>query len=170
MAALKETGLPATRLELEITESILIEDTATTFAIVEELRSHQISVALDDFGTGFSSLSYLNDFKFSTVKIDRKFTQTVDQSPRTAAIIGAIAKITRDLKIELVAEGVETESQLAHLCSFGIHAIQGYLFSRPVPAHKLATLIKLPIRPAVTLRSTKPRAEKAAGKGIRNVG
>ena len=96
---------------------MLIEDSAATLAIIEELRSKNIGVSLDDFGTGFASLAYLNDFPFSKLKIDRKFSQNVDQSGRTSAIVKGIAQTTRDLNIELVAEGIETEGQLDQMRS-----------------------------------------------------
>jgi diguanylate cyclase (GGDEF)-like protein len=149
MAALAESGLAANRLDLEITESVLIDDSASTFEILQELRSKEISISLDDFGTGFASLSYLNDFPFSKIKIDRKFSQNVDHSSTTSAIVRGIAQITRDLRMERVAEGVETEVQLARMQSFGITAIQGYLFSRPLPASQLRQVIKEPIWPAL---------------------
>lgn len=147
MAALRDTGLPGHRLELEVTETVLIEDSVTTLAILEELRSKDIGVSLDDFGTGFASLAYLNDFPFSKIKIDRKFSQNIDQSPRTSAIIKGIAQTTRDLRIELVAEGVETEVQLERMRNFGINAIQGYLFSKPLPVSQLRRVISEPIFP-----------------------
>jgi diguanylate cyclase (GGDEF)-like protein len=150
MEALCDAGLTPRRLDLEVTETVLIEDSATTLAVLEELRGKDIGISLDDFGTGFASLSYLNDFPFSKVKIDRKFCQEVDQSPRTAAIIKGIAQTTRDLRIELVAEGVETELQLERMRNFGINAIQGYLFSRPLPPHQLRNLIGDPIFPILT--------------------
>ena len=143
--ALAETGLAASRLDLEITETVLIDDSATTLTILEELRSKDVGVSLDDFGTGFASLAYLNDFPFSKIKIDRKFSQNIDQSPRTTAIIKGIAQTTRDLRIELVAEGVETEVQLERMRNFGINAIQGYLFSKPLPAAQLRRVISEPI-------------------------
>lgn len=149
MAALAETGLAPSRLDLEITESVLIDDSAATLGILEELRSREIGISLDDFGTGFASLAYLNDFPFSKIKIDRKFSQNVDHSPRTLAIIKGIAQITRELRMERVAEGVETEVQLERMQSFGINAIQGYLFSKPLPARQLRQVITEPIFPAV---------------------
>jgi diguanylate cyclase (GGDEF)-like protein len=147
MTTLRSVGLTPSRLDLEVTESVLIEDSATTRAILEELRNKNVGVSLDDFGTGFASLAYLNDFPFSKIKIDRKFSQNIDQSVRTSAIIGGIAKTTRDLGIELVAEGVETENQLEHLRRIGINAVQGFLYSVPLPAHELRQLISAPIKP-----------------------
>ncbi|MCC6780072.1 MAG: EAL domain-containing protein, partial [Hyphomicrobiales bacterium] len=110
-------------------------------------RRRGIGVSLDDFGTGFSSLAYLNEFPFSKIKIDRMFSKNIDQSPRTCAIIRGVAQITKDLRIELVAEGVETEIQLERMRAFGINAIQGYLFSRPLAVQPLRRLIADPIFP-----------------------
>jgi diguanylate cyclase (GGDEF)-like protein len=146
-AALAQSGLAPSRLDLEITESVLIDDSAGALRILEELRGKGIGISLDDFGTGFASLAYLNDFPFSKIKIDRKFSQNVENSPRTAAIIKGIAETTRELRMERIAEGVETEVQLERMQSFGINAIQGYLFSKPLPAHELRRVIKQPILP-----------------------
>ncbi len=164
MNALAETGLAASRLDLEITETVLIDDSATTLTILEELRSKDVGVSLDDFGTGFASLAYLNDFPFSKIKIDRKFSQNIDQSPRTTAIIKGIAQTTRDLRIELVAEGVETEMQLERMRNFGINAIQGYLFSKPLPAAQLRRVISEPIFGALTQAK---RAAETLERGAR---
>jgi diguanylate cyclase (GGDEF)-like protein len=147
--ALAASGLAPNRLDLEITESVFIDDSAATLRILEELRSNNIGISLDDFGTGFASLSYLNDFPFSKIKIDRKFSQNVDDSPRTSAIIKGIGQITRELRMERVAEGVETELQLARMQGFGINAIQGFLFSKPLPAHQLRQVIREPIFPVI---------------------
>ena len=149
--ALEETGLQPERLELEITESVLIDDSVTAFALLEELRAKGIGIALDDFGTGFASLAYLSDFAFSKIKIDQKFSQDLNHSSRTSAIIKATAQISRELHIECVAEGIETEAQLERMQGFGINAMQGYLFSRPLPPRELRELISQPItrtRPA----------------------
>lgn len=147
MNILAETGLPAERLDLEITETVLMDDSVTTIDILEELRSNGVGISLDDFGTGFASLAYLNDFPFTKIKIDRKFTQNLGESTRTSAIIRGIAQITRELSIERVAEGIETEEQLESMKQFGINAVQGYLYSRPVSAERVRELIKRPIVP-----------------------
>ncbi len=147
--ALAETGLAPSRLDLEITESVLIDDSTAALAILEEMRGKGIGISLDDFGTGFASLAYLNDFPFSKIKIDRKFSQNIDHSPRTLAIIKGIAQITRELRMERVAEGIETEVQLERMRSFGINAIQGYLYSKPLPAHQIRELIKERIFPVL---------------------
>jgi diguanylate cyclase (GGDEF)-like protein len=147
VTALSQAELSPNRLELEITETVLIEDSDATLAVLNELRNRGIGVALDDLGTGFSSFAYLNDFRFSKVKIDRKFSQHADQSPRTSAIIKGIAQTTRDLGIELVAEGVETAIQLERMRSLGIDAIQGYVFSKPLTVLQLQRMIYEPILP-----------------------
>lgn len=149
--ALQRSGLAARRLELEITETVLIEDTEQTLAILEELREIGIGISLDDFGTGFASLAYLNDFPFSKVKIDRKFTQNVEYSARTAAILKGIAQTAKDLQIELVAEGVEKTVQLDYMRDLGINAIQGYLFSRPLRVSRLRRVISKPVIPSWSL-------------------
>ena len=149
--ALRSSGLAARRLELEITETVLIEDTEQTLAILEELREIGIGISLDDFGTGFASLAYLNDFPFSKVKIDRKFTQNVERSTRTAAILKGIVQTAKDLQIELVAEGVEKTVQLDYMRNLGVNAIQGYLFSRPLRAMRLRRVISKPIIPSWSL-------------------
>ena len=130
--------------------------------VLERLREHDIDISLDDFGTGFASLAYLNDFPFSKIKIDRKFSQGIDTSPRTAAIIGGIAKTTRDLHIELVAEGVETENQLERMYRFGINAMQGYLFCRPLPASEIRKVI---VNPIITETAKRHAMQAAAAQG-----
>jgi len=168
VSALASSGLAPRRLDLEVTESVLIDDTTATLAVLEELRAKDIGVSLDDFGTGFASLAYLNDFPFSKVKIDRKFSQNIDQSTRTAAIITGIAQITRDLHIELVAEGIETQNQLAQMRSFGINAVQGYLYSKAMPVQQLRRAISEPIQPAfarpqrIASLAERERARRAA--------
>ena len=128
-----DTGLAASRLDLEVTKSVLIDDSAAALAILEELRSKNIGVSLDDFGTGFASLAYLNDFPFSKIKIDRKFSQNVDLSPRTSAIIKGIAQTTRDLPngacCRRRGDGgpTRTHAGLRHQCDSGL------LFSKPLP-------------------------------------
>jgi diguanylate cyclase (GGDEF)-like protein len=164
IAALKETGLQPDRLELEITESVLIDDGVAAFAILEELRGKGISIALDDFGTGFASLAYLSDFAFSKIKIDQKFSQDLDHSSRTSTIIKATAQICRELHIECVAEGIETEAQLERMRGFGINAMQGFLFSKPLPPHELRELIGKPIvqphRPSSRHAATATQAQR----------
>jgi predicted signal transduction protein with EAL and GGDEF domain len=127
MTALANTGLAPSRLDLEVTETVLIEDSATTLAILEELRSKEIGVSLDDFGTGFASLAYLNDFPFSKIKIDRKFSQNIDLSPRIGHHQG-IAQTTRDRSSWWRKASRPRFSSTA--CAIWI-SDQGYLFSSP---------------------------------------
>ena len=141
--ALAESGLPARRLELEITESILICNHQTAFAILDKLRALGVHIALDDFGTGYSSLSYLNDFPFDKVKIDKSFVRDIDttKSAKPASIIRAVNAIGRDLSMCVVVEGVETQDQLAAIRALGVGAAQGALFSCPLPAEDLAVYL-----------------------------
>lgn len=143
--ALRESGLPPERLILEITESVVIEDTEKTLRIVEQLREMNIGVSMDDFGTGYSSFAYLNDFPFSQIKFDRKFSQDIASSPRTKSIVEAVTRLCQKLGMAVVAEGVETPQQLLLLHSLGINSIQGYIYSKPVPVETLVPLIEHPI-------------------------
>lgn len=145
---LVETGLPASRLELEVTESVLIDDTEQTRDIITAFHNLGVRVSLDDFGTGFSSLAYLSDFPFSKVKIDKKFSQDMGKSQKVRQIVKGIAQITRELGIDLVAEGVETHGQLLRILELEIHAVQGYYYSRPVPAAQIGALLSAPIKGA----------------------
>jgi diguanylate cyclase (GGDEF)-like protein len=140
-AALADSGLDPGRLELEITESTLMRDTLDVSQKIIELREMGLRMSLDDFGTGYSSLSYLNRFPINKIKIDRSFMIQLVDSPKTRAIVRAIAHLSRDLDIELVAEGVETHEQLALLLKENVFLIQGYLFSRPRPVGELAPLL-----------------------------
>jgi EAL domain-containing protein (putative c-di-GMP-specific phosphodiesterase class I) len=147
MAALADSGLPATRLELEITESVLLQKNAANLSTLHELRSLGVSIVLDDFGTGYSSLSYLRMFPFDKIKIDRVFVQELASRSDCAAIVCAITGLARSLSIVTTAEGVETEEQLALVRAAGCNQVQGYLFGRPGPAHGL------PWAPAVPRRA-----------------
>ncbi len=131
---LAETGLPATRLELELTEGILIGNAEEALKQLLPLREMGVRLVLDDFGTGYSSLSYLHRFPFDKLKIDRSFIQnlTVDESQR--AIVAAIISMSKTLRLQVTAEGVETIEQFELLSSQGCHELQGYLLGRPMPA------------------------------------
>ena len=135
--ALAESGLPARRLELEITESVLLQDSATTLNILHELKTLGVGIVLDDFGTGYSSLRYLRMFPFDKIKIDRSFIEEMPHRSDCAAIVCAITGLARNLTIETTAEGVETEEQFALLRAAGCTHAQGYLFSRPRPVSDL---------------------------------
>ncbi|HEY0204919.1 MAG TPA: EAL domain-containing protein [Acetobacteraceae bacterium] len=132
-AALAGSGLAAERLELEITESVLLNDSPGTLAMLHALRALGVRVAMDDFGTGYSSLSYLHSFPFDKIKIDRMFICDVLDRVSSGAIVRAIAGLGASLGISTTAEGVETQEQLLRLQLDGCTEAQGYLFSRPVP-------------------------------------
>jgi diguanylate cyclase (GGDEF)-like protein len=128
-----ETGLAPERLELEITETVLVEDNEKNIALLHDLKALGVSIVLDDFGTGYSSMRYLQMFPFDGIKIDRSFTKSMTTHSDSAAIVSAIVGLGRSLGIETTAEGVEAEEQLVLLRAAGCELAQGYLFSRPVP-------------------------------------
>ncbi|WP_315838417.1 bifunctional diguanylate cyclase/phosphodiesterase [Bradyrhizobium prioriisuperbiae] len=134
---LLDTGLPASRLELEITEGVLIEDFARAVSVLRRLKALGVEIALDDFGTGYSSLSYLHAFTFDRIKIDRKFVMDLDTSRHSQAIVRAVIGLGQSLNVPVLAEGVETEAQFALLAREGCHAAQGYLTGRPQPPSEL---------------------------------
>lgn len=135
---LADSGLPAHRLELEITETVLLQRSHENLRTLQELSALGISIALDDFGTGYSSLSYLRLFRFDMIKIDRSFVSEMAEMDASAAIVCAVANLGRSLDIVTVAEGVETEEQLTLLRAAGCTQAQGYLLGRPVPAADLS--------------------------------
>lgn len=135
--ALAESGLPESRLELEITESVFLADTHENLKTLERLKALGVSIALDDFGVGYSSLSYLTAFPFDKVKIDKSFIDRIDRC-ETVAVLKSIVQLAKTLKLSIVAEGVETSEQVARVHSLGIPLGQGYFFSRPVPLANLS--------------------------------
>jgi diguanylate cyclase (GGDEF)-like protein len=139
--ALGAAGLPPSRLELEITESIFIGNVERTLSVLHGLRSLGLRIALDDFGTGYSSLSYLRSFPFDKLKIDQSFVRDLDTDASAHAIIRAITTLAAALGIETLAEGVELASHMEVLRNEGCDMIQGYLISRPVPASTVAALV-----------------------------
>jgi diguanylate cyclase (GGDEF)-like protein len=132
-AALRESGLPAHRLELEITESVLLQNSEPTRNMLLELRALGVKISLDDFGTGYSSLSYLRSFPFDKIKIDRSFVSELATRTDSLAIIRAVTGLGKSLGIVTTAEGVETDAQLELLCREGCTQAQGYLISKPRP-------------------------------------
>jgi diguanylate cyclase (GGDEF)-like protein/PAS domain S-box-containing protein len=130
---LYDTGLPPRRLELEITESVLIDDFDHALSILRQLKSMGVSIAMDDFGTGYSSLSYLQSFPFDRIKIDRKFVAGLTASSQAAPIIRAIIGLANGLSVPVTAEGVETEEQFKTLIEEGCREAQGFLIGRPYP-------------------------------------
>lgn len=139
--ALDSVGLPPDALELEVTESMLMNDPKKTTETLERLKGAGIHISIDDFGTGYSSLSYLKRFPIDALKIDRSFVMNVTNDPDDAAIATAIILMGHSLKLSVVAEGVETESQLEFLRVLQCNEIQGYLFSPPVPADQAEQLL-----------------------------
>ncbi len=138
--ATRSAGLKPCRLEIEITESVFIENTAAILATLKELLDLGVTTAIDDFGTGFSSLSYLQSFSFGRIKIDRAFIAGLPDKRESSAIVRAISQLARNLGIRVTAEGVETERQLRHVRILGCTEMQGFLFSRPRPAAELQRL------------------------------
>jgi len=141
-AALQDTGLPPGRLELEVTEGILLNDTEETLGILAELRALGVRLAMDDFGTGYASLGYLQKFHFDKIKIDRSFVQNLGTDPNAAAIVRAVVGLSDALGMAANAEGVETEQQAAMLRSHGCREVQGFLFAKPMPAESLRALLR----------------------------
>jgi EAL domain-containing protein (putative c-di-GMP-specific phosphodiesterase class I) len=140
--ALAASGLQPHRLELEITESVLLRDTAATLAALHQLRSTGIGIALDDFGTGYSSLNYLRSFPFSKIKIDQSFVRDLIKNKESMSIIRAVIGLGHSLGMKTTAEGVETVGQLDRLRDEGCTEIQGYYLSRPRPADEVPSLIR----------------------------
>jgi EAL domain-containing protein (putative c-di-GMP-specific phosphodiesterase class I) len=136
-SALTESGLDPRRLELEITETVLVEKNEENLAVLHEIKNLGVSIILDDFGTGYSSMRYLQMFPFDKIKIDKSFIQSMTTHSDSAAIVCAITGLGRGLDIETTAEGVETAEQLQFLRTAGCQLGQGYLFSRPVPLSAL---------------------------------
>jgi len=139
--ALAESGLDPRRLELEITEAVLIADDDAALVTLGQLRALGVHIALDDFGTGYSSLQYLQRFPFDKIKIDRSFVKEVTRNSGSASIIRAVVSIAADRNMITTAEGVETDQQRDTVQMLGCTQMQGYLFSKPVPAQDLRTLL-----------------------------
>ncbi|MBK1795608.1 EAL domain-containing protein [Devosia sp. WQ 349] len=139
--ALEKSTLSPERLELEITESLLLNDSEITMRALHELRSMGVRISMDDFGTGYSSLSYLRSFPFDKIKIDRSFMADLTTRLDSQAIIAAVIGLGRALGMETTAEGIETEEQLSLVRQQGVSEVQGFLFSPPLPAQSLASLL-----------------------------
>ena len=155
LGALASSGVKASRLELEITESVLLDDTEMNLETLHTLRKLGVRISMDDFGTGYSSISYLRRFPFDKIKIDRSFVRDCAAQSEAGAIIRAIVSLGASLGITTLVEGVETEPQLATIRAEGAQEVQGYLFSPPRPVHEIAALLEAGAasegRPARTL-------------------
>jgi diguanylate cyclase (GGDEF)-like protein len=140
VGALAASGLPPTRLEIEITETVLLQDKEMTLATLHQLRALGVRIAMDDFGTGYSSLTYLQCFPFDKIKIDRSFVKDVAENAGSLNIVRAVAALANGLGMKATAEGVETKEQLDRITSEGCTDVQGFLFSHPLPAHEIERL------------------------------
>jgi diguanylate cyclase (GGDEF)-like protein/PAS domain S-box-containing protein len=138
---LLETGLAPGRLELEITEGVLIEDFARGLTLLRRLKALGVRISMDDFGSGYSSLSYLQAFPFDKIKIDRAFVINLGRNPQSAAIVRAVIDLGHGLEMSIVAEGVETQEQLGFLAKEGCDAVQGYFIGKPLPIGQYAALV-----------------------------
>ena len=153
LGALGASGLKPTRLEIEITETVLLQDKEATLAILHQLRALGIRIAMDDFGIGYSSLTYLQSFPFDKIKIDRSFVKDVAENAGSLNIVRAVASLANGMGMTATAEGVETNEQLDRITAEGCTEMQGYLFSRPLPARDIERLFL-----------SRQKAESASGR------
>jgi EAL domain-containing protein (putative c-di-GMP-specific phosphodiesterase class I) len=142
-AILDDTGLDPKFLELELTESVLMKHASSTENILKTLRARGVQLAVDDFGTGYSSLSYLRKFPINALKIDQSFVRQITTAPDETTIVTAVISMGRSLKLRVVAEGVETQEELAFLQAQQCDEAQGYYFSRPVLPQQFAKMLQI---------------------------
>jgi diguanylate cyclase (GGDEF)-like protein/PAS domain S-box-containing protein len=157
-AALEETGLDPSVLELELTESVLMKHAGSTEAILIALRAHGVQLAIDDFGTGYSSLSYLRKFPVDVLKIDQSFVRQITTTPEETTIVAAVIGMGQSLRLRVVAEGVETLEEMLFLQDRRCEEAQGYYFSRPVPAEEFAKLLETGIK--LPVAASRPRVKR----------
>jgi EAL domain-containing protein (putative c-di-GMP-specific phosphodiesterase class I) len=138
---LRETGLSSACLDLEITETSIVREEPKTIAALTRLSEMGVGIVLDDFGTGYSSLTHLRGLPINRIKIDRSFVSEITEQGEGGELAGAIVSLAHSLQLEVVAEGVETEAQAQFLRSGGCDEVQGYLFSRPVPAEEFVRFL-----------------------------
>jgi EAL domain-containing protein (putative c-di-GMP-specific phosphodiesterase class I) len=143
---LQETGVAPNMVQLEITEGAVLKNVDYAIAMLTELRQMGVGIALDDFGTGYSSLTYLKRFPIDAVKIDRSFVRDIEHDANDATIVSTVIAMAENLGLRVIAEGVETEQQLAFLRARGCTEFQGYLFSKPVPPEQFAELMTSGLR------------------------
>ncbi|MCP5243022.1 MAG: EAL domain-containing protein [Burkholderiales bacterium] len=139
---LEVNQLPPHCLELEITESVLMDDTQVVMAMLEKLKNLGVQLSIDDFGTGYSSMSYLEQLPFDTIKIDMSFVRKIQENGEGGTIAATIAAMAHALNKRIVAEGVEIQAQLDFLTQCNCELIQGYIYSRPLPADELAAYVR----------------------------
>ena len=142
ISALASSGLPASRLELEITESVLLEKSERNITVLNQLRDLGVRISMDDFGTGYSSIGYLRSFPFDKIKIDQSFVRDLLVDEGSLAIVRAIAGLGVSFGMITTAEGVETEEQMRCLNLEGCIEVQGYLYSKPVPASEIVAVLE----------------------------
>jgi predicted signal transduction protein with EAL and GGDEF domain len=142
VSALGASGLAASRLELEITEAVMLQDTETTLETLSQLKALGVRISMDDFGTGYSSLSYLRKFPFDKIKMDQSFVRDLSNTPESMAIVRAVAGLGHTLGIATTAEGVETVEQLRAIQQEGFTQVQGYLLGRPAPTSAIPTVLQ----------------------------
>jgi EAL domain-containing protein (putative c-di-GMP-specific phosphodiesterase class I) len=152
--ALKRHGIPAKLLEVEVTESILLSDPELSVLIAKQLATMGVQMSIDDFGTGYSSMSYLKRLPISSLKIDRSFVRDLVSDPDDAAIVAAITALAHSLKLKVVAEGVETEEQLAMLRSLACDEYQGFLTSKALDEREFANLLRLHAAGTIDVRAS----------------
>jgi EAL domain-containing protein (putative c-di-GMP-specific phosphodiesterase class I) len=140
-AALRESGLHPAALDLEITESVVMEDASATLATLRHLKGLGVNLAIDDFGTGYSSLSYLKRFPVDFLKVDRSIIQDIGEGPKAAAMASALVGLAHSVGARTIAEGVETEAQFVRLREVGYDFAQGYYFAKPLPSQAVGALI-----------------------------
>jgi len=162
---LNATGLDPRFLELEMTESLLVQNAEENIAVLRRLGQDGVRIAVDDFGTGYSSLSYLRQLPIDTLKIDRSFVRDIETDPEDMAIIQAIIAMAHSLSLQVTAEGVETRGQLEALERLGCDEYQGYLFSRPLPAEEIAARFLAPGELDLEPSQPDTRAQRKAGTG-----
>jgi EAL domain-containing protein (putative c-di-GMP-specific phosphodiesterase class I) len=139
---LDEEKLAPQHLELELTEGVAMEDAPAAIAVMDRLHACGVRMSIDDFGTGYSSLSYLKRFKVYKLKIDQSFVRDIGEDPEDRAIVVAIISLAKGLGLQTIAEGVETEAQLAFLREHGCDEVQGYYFSKPKPADAFEAFVR----------------------------
>jgi EAL domain-containing protein (putative c-di-GMP-specific phosphodiesterase class I) len=148
-AILRETGLDPRFLEIELTESVLMKRAESAASVLQILRAKGVQIAVDDFGTGYSSLSYLSKFPIDALKIDQSFVRQITGASDEASLVTAIISMGRSLKVRVIAEGVETQEEMAFLQAHRCDEAQGYYFGRPMPPEQFAKLLETGLSEAV---------------------